>query len=789
MNENKTVNKEAIGEKVKQIIETLTLEEKASLCSGLGLWQTKPIEEKGIPEIWMADGSNGVRIMKPVNQERKQDTSDFLKVTDLTQNSPTITNQYEAVCYPSGACLASTWNRELVWEMGRALGDECRYFKVNLLLAPGINIKRSPLGGRGYEYYSEDPYLTGVIAENLIAGVQETGTGTSIKHFAANNAETLRINMSSEVEERALREIYLAPFERAIKNAKPWTVMSSYNKVNGVQMAENETLLTHILRDEWGFEGVVVSDWGGVKDRVAALKAGNDLDMPENRRNNRSIVEAVEKGELSEAVLNRSVERILTLIFQAKKQENFTGQVDFKSHRELSEKVAEESIVLLKNERHLLPITKEKYQKIAVLGAFAKEPRYQGGGCTLVNPTRISSPYEEMERLAGGEIQLTYAKGYELRNETSEELLTEARKAAEEADAAVIFAGLWVAYDREGFDRKHLEIDSSHIRLIEEIAKVQKNLIVVLSNGDAVTMDPWLEHVDAVVEQFLAGETTGEAVAKVLFGAVNPSGKLPVTFPKRLEDTSTYLNFPGECGRHVYGEGIFVGYRYYEKKKIQPLFPFGHGLSYTAFAYSNMRADKIQFKDSETVTIHLDVTNTGAERGKETVQIYVTDEISRLKRPEKELKAFQKVELAPGETKTLSFTLGYRDFAYYDPEVSDWVVEEGSFIIQAAASAGDVRTQVKVEVTDAKRKFRKLYLDSQHTAVFEDPRAKKMYMDFLVEKHVLEADQTERMVPLLKGNYMGIYNVITSLLGGNVTKEEMQKKLDEINEKLSGGNS
>ncbi len=773
--------------RAREVLGTLTLEEKASLCSGLGLWQTRPIPEKGIPEIWMADGSNGVRIMKPVNQERKQDTSDFLKVTDLTQNSPTITSQYEAVCYPSGACLASTWNRELVQALGQALGDECRYFKVNLLLAPGINIKRSPLGGRGYEYYSEDPYLTGAIAESLIKGVQETGTGTSIKHFAANNAETLRINMSSDVEERALREIYLAPFEMAIKGAKPWTVMSSYNKVNGVQMAENEELLTRILRDEWGFEGVVVSDWGGVKDRVAALKAGNDLDMPENRRNNQAIVEAVKDGSLPEAVLDRCVERILQLVFQAKEQERFTDQVDFGAHRRLSEKVAEESVVLLKNEGDLLPITKEKYQSIAVLGAFAKEPRYQGGGCTLVNPIRISSPYEEMEELAGGDIRLTYAKGYELRNETTEELLKEARETAANADAAVIFAGLWVAYDREGFDRKHLEIDSSHIRLIEEVAKVQKHIIVVLSNGDAVTMDPWLEHAGAVVEQFLAGETAGEAVAKVLFGKVNPSGKLPVTFPKRLEDTSTYLNFPGECGHHVYGEGIFVGYRYYEKKKIQPLFPFGHGLSYTHFTYSNMRAEKTRFTDRETVTIYLDVTNTGAVEGKETVQIYVTDEHSRLRRPEKELKAFQKIELKPGETKTISFTLGYRDFAYYDPEASDWVVEEGSFLIQAAASAGDVRASVKVEVTQARKKFRKLYLDSQHTAVFEHPKAKEMYLNFLVEKQVLKADQVERMVPLLKGNYMGIYNVVTSLLGGDVTKEEMQKAIDEINEASSSG--
>lgn len=771
-----------MDKKIKEIMDSLTLEEKASLCSGLGLWQTKPLKEKGIPEIWMADGSNGVRIMKPVNQVRKQDTSEFLKVTDLTQNSPTITTQYEAVCYPSGAALASTWDEDLIEDMGEALGDECRYFKVNLLLAPAINIKRSPLGGRGYEYYSEDPYLTGKIAEGFIKGVQKTGTGTSIKHFAANNAETLRINMSSDMDERTLREIYLTAFEIGVKNAKPWTLMSSYNKINGVQMAENKKLLTDILRDEWGYDGVVVSDWGGVKDRVKALEAGNDLDMPENRRNDRSIVEAVKSGELAEKVLDKSVERILSLIFKAKEQERFTDEVDFEKHREISGKVAEESIILLKNEDELLPITKEKYNKVAVIGAFAKEPRYQGGGCTLVNPIRISKPYEEIVKLGGGDLEFTYAQGYELKNETTDELIEEAKKTAAEADVAVIFAGLWVAYDREGFDRKHLEIDSSHIRLIEEIAKVQKKVVVVLSNGDAVAMNPWLDKVGAVVEQFLVGETVGESVAKVLLGKVNPSGKLPVTFPKRLEDTSAYPYFPGECNHHIYGEGVFVGYRYFEKKKIEPLFPFGYGLSYTEFTYSNLRTDRSQMKDTDTLIVSVDVTNTGKVKGKEIVQIYVTDKESRLKRPEKELKAFKKVELAPGETKTVTFELGYRAFAYYDPEASDWTVEEGEFVIHAAASAGDVRLSVPVQMTEAKKKFRKLYLDSQHTAVFENPKAKKMYLDFLVEAGVIPADKVETMAPLLKGNYMGIYNVVTSLLGGDVTKEEMQAVLDKINE-------
>ena len=341
--------------------------------------------------VWMADGSNGIRIMKPVEGKRAQKTSDFLKVTDLTQDSPSIGTQYPAVCFPSGSSLAATWDPELVAEMAAAMGDECRYFKVNLLLAPAINIKRSPLGGRGYEYYSEDPYLTGKIAEGFIRGVQSTGTGTSIKHFAANNSETLRINMSSDVDERALREIYLRPFEIAIKGAKPWTVMSSYNPVNGVQMAENRRLLTDVLRDEWGFDGIVVSDWGGVKDRIEALLAGNDLDMPENQRNNKTILEAVRDGRVSEEDLDLVVERLVSFALKAKAEENFTDTVDFEAHRAISNRVAEESIVLLKNDGNALPISADKYKKIAVLGTFAKQPRYQGGGCTLVNPIRISS--------------------------------------------------------------------------------------------------------------------------------------------------------------------------------------------------------------------------------------------------------------------------------------------------------------------------------------------------------------------------------------------------------------
>ena len=770
-----------IKEKAKKITNELTLDEKLSLLSGKGLWQTKAIEEKGVPTVWMADGSNGIRIMKPVDGVRAQKTTEFLKVTDLTQDSPSIGNQYPAVCFPSGANLAASWNPELIEKMGKALGDECRYFKVNLLLAPAINIKRSPLGGRTYEYYSEDPYLTGRIAEGFVEGVQSTGTGTSIKHFLANNSETLRINMSSDVDERALREVYLYPYEMVVKESKPCTVMSSYIPVNGVQMAENKKFLADILRDEWGFDGIVVSDWGGVKDRVKALKAGNDLDMPENNRNNRSIGEALDKGEVSMEELDTVVERLVEFALKAKEAENFTDEVDFEVHRKISNEVAEDSIVLLKNDDSILPVNNDKYKKVAILGAFASEPRYQGGGCTLVSPMRIDSPLNEIRRIGESEgIEIVYAPAYSVKSVTTDEDIERAVEVAANSDVAVIFAGLWTAYDREGFDRKHLKMDESHLRLIKEVTKVQKNTVVVLSTGDAVEM-PWKDDVKGIVEAFLPGETVGKAVANILFGKVNPSGKLPTTYPKRLEDSPAYPFFPGESRHHVYGEGIFVGHRYYDKKKIDVLFPFGHGLSYTSFEYSNMRLDKDSYYDGEEITVSVDVENTGKVKGKETVQFYVRDEESSLLRPERELKSFKKIELECGEKKTVTVKLAERDLSFYDPEVGDWVSESGVFTVYAASSSRDLRQSVKFSYEQRHPKYKKIYFDTQHATLFKNPKAKDIYMDFLVEKKVIAKEDREKMIPLLKGNYMGIYNVITSLLGGDVTMEELQIVLDRIN--------
>lgn len=769
-------------ETIREIIQNLTLEEKASLCSGKGLWQTKSIPEKGIPEIWMADGSNGIRIQKPKQGVRAQEPSEFLQITDLTQDSATITNQLEAVCYPSGAAVAATWNTELIERMGESLADECRYRHIHVLLAPGINIKRSPLGGRGYEYYSEDPYHAGAMATAFVRGVQSRGVGTSVKHYAANNAETLRINMSSDMDERTLREIYLAPFEMLVKDAKPWTVMSAYNKVNGVQMAESPYLLNDVLREEWGFDGAVVCDWGGIKDRVAALTAGNDLQMPENRNDDALIVEAVKSGLLAQETLDTAVERILALVFQAKENERALQEIDWEQHRNLALSVAHESIVLLKNESDLLPITQEKYQKVAVIGAFAQAPRYQGGGSTLVNPIRISIPLDEIRKTAAeSHIGVSYSQGYEISGVCTEDMLSEAMRTAQEADVAIIFAGLWVAYDREGFDRKKLSIDESHIKLIEAVSAVQKRTIVVLNNGDAVTMDPWLDKAGAVVQQLLAGEVMGEAIADILFGRVNPSGRLPVTYPKRMEDTPGWPWFPGECNHHIYGEGVLAGYRFYEKRKIAPEFPFGFGLSYAKFSYGALRLNKRMMRDTESLAITLEVTNTGKVDGMEVVQLYIAPPEGRLLRPEKELKKFTKIYLNAGETKEVGFTLTHRDFACYDPELMDWYVPSGEYGVCICRSAEEIALSATIEIESTTSAFRKLYLDSQHKQVFAHPDAKRMYLDFLVEKGALQAADVARMTPLLLGNYMGIYNVVTSLLGAKVSKEEMQGLLDKIN--------
>lgn len=668
---------------LKELIAQMTLDEKAGMCSGLDFWHLKGVERLGIPSVMVSDGPHGLR---------KQDESgDHLGIND----------SIKAVCFPPAALSACSFDRDLMHTFGDAIGKEAQAQDLSVVLGPAVNIKRSPLCGRNFEYYSEDPYLAGETAASFIKGVQSHHVGTSIKHFAANNQEFNRMSCSSDVDERTLREIYLPAFETAVKKAQPYTVMCSYNKINGTYASENPWLLTEVLRNDWGFEGYVMSDWGAVNDRVEGLKAGLELEMPTSGGiNDREIVAAVKDGTLDEAILDQAVERILRIIFlytDNRETQEFALEEDHK----LAKKIAEESMVLLKNE-DILPLS--KHEKIVVIGEFAVKPRFQGGGSSHINSWKVESAVEAVKEIA----EVTFARGFEDDvDEVNEELQNEAIRIAQEAEIAVIFAGLPDNFESEGYDRKHLNLPNCQNALIEKICNVQKNTIVVLHNGSPVTM-PWKDRVKGIVEAYLGGQAVGKAAVNILYGNVNPSGRLAETFPLRLEDTPCYLTYGKGVDEAVYSEGVFVGYRYYTSKKQEVLFPFGYGLSYTTFTYSNLKLDKSAMTDKEVLTVSVDLENTGKRTGKEVVQIYVAPGESETARPVKELRAFDKIELAPGEKKTVVFELGARAFAYWNTEIHDWFVESGVYEIQVGKNAEDVLLSASVQVEGTK-KIKKTY--------------------------------------------------------------------------------
>ncbi|WNG50322.1 glycosyl hydrolase [Archangium minus] len=665
--------------RAQELVSQMTLEEKALLLSGNGSWTTHPLERLGIPSIFMTDGPHGLR----------------------KALGPNIAESVPATCFPTASALASTWNTELIKQVGAAMAQECQANDVQILLGPGNNMKRSPLGGRNFEYFSEDPTLAGQLAASYIQGVQSEGVGTCLKHFAVNNQEFERMVNSSNLDERTLREIYLPAFEIAVTQAQPWSVMCSYNKVNGVYASENHLLLEDILREEWGFEGAVVSDWGAVHDRVKGIMAGLNLEMPGSGDVNRKkIIEAAKTGLLPVQRLDEVVASLVAVVLKAAESRKTGVTFDVEQHHALARQVAGESIILLKNEDNLLPLDVGAKKKIAVIGAFAKEPRYQGAGSSQVNPTRISNAYDELLAIVGGSERIRYASGYDIEGVTTAQLLEEARQQAKDADVAIVFAGLPDSHESEGFDRSTLDMPEGHNRLIDAVSQVQPNTVVVLMNGSAITM-PWLGRVKAIVEGWLTGQAGGGAIADVLTGRVNPSAKLAETFPMRLEDTPTATEFPGLNQQAHYGEGVFIGYRYYDKRNITPLFPFGFGLSYTTFAYSELTFSAPSIKDTETLTVQLKVRNTGKVAGKEIVQLYIREDRPVVSRPDKELKAFTKVALEPGEEKTVSFTLKQRDFAYYNTALHRWVVNPGRFDILVGGSSRDLplRKHVQVETT------------------------------------------------------------------------------------------
>jgi len=709
---------------IKKIVSEMTLEEKAGLCSGKNYWETKPVERLGIPSIMMTDGPHGLRkiITGPESGDRYS---------------------VPATCFPPAVLSACSFDRELLKEMGEAIGNECIAEDISIVLGPGVNIKRSPLCGRNFEYFSEDPYLAGEMATAFIKGVQSKGVGTSLKHYAANNQETRRWSSDSQIDERTLREIYLPAFKKAVEDAEPATVMCSYNKVNGEYASESYRLLTEILRNEWGFEGIVVSDWGAVNDRVKGIIAGLELEMPGVAvpSNDEYIIKAVRSGELPEESLDLSVERLLNVILDLSGDDRHTryngcasnhcgkyrsGEnrkvksadakaFDPEKHNALARKIACESMVLLKNDKKLLPLDKDA--SIAFIGEFAENPRYQGAGSSQVNPISLTTALAAAREYAN----IKYCKGYNINkcDEPDNAQLTEAVEIAKTVDVCVIFAGLPPAYESEGFDRTHMCLPEGQNNLIEAVTNVNKNIVVVLHNGSPVEM-PWAEQISTILEAYLGGQAGGGAVADILFGAANPCGKLAESMPVKLSDNPSYLYYIGEHDVTEYREGIFVGYRYYDTKEMNVLFPFGHGLSYTTFEYSNLRLSKSSIKDTETLEVTADITNTGTAAGKESIQLYVgpkngnpmdggsgnngctynnpTEKDDRLIRAVKELRDFTKVTLRPGETKSISFTLDKSAFSYYNTKISDFHVLSGVYEIMLSRSSRDIAAVVEVFV-------------------------------------------------------------------------------------------
>jgi beta-glucosidase len=677
-------------EDVPRLVAELTLEEKASLCSGQDFWHTQAVERLGIPAVMVTDGPHGLR--------KQAGATDHV---GLNESVP-------ATCFPPAAGLGSTWDRDLVRRVGEALGAETRANEVAVLLGPGVNMKRSPLCGRNFEYLAEDPYLAGELATPLVEGIQSQGVGTSLKHFAANNQETDRMRVSAEVDERTLREIYLPAFEKVVTRAQPWTVMCAYNKVNGTYASQDPWLLTQVLRDEWGFEGLVVSDWGAVDDRVAGVRAGLDLEMPSSGGiNDARIVEAVRTGDLAEADLDRAVTRVLTMVARSQAALAAPGELDAEAHHALAHEAATRAAVLLKNDGGVLPLSADALSDVVVVGEMARTPRYQGAGSSQVNPTRLVSA---LDAFAERGLDVPFVPGYRLpeadgkegQDRSDDELRAEAVEAAA-GRTAVVFLGLPAIDESEGYDREHMDLPASHTALLREVSATAERVVVVLSNGSAVTVAAWQDQADAILETWLGGQAGGSATVALLLGDAAPSGRLAESIPVRLEDVPAQLNFPGENGVVRYGEGVFIGYRGLDATGAEVSYPFGHGLTYTTFAYSDLDVDIAEVTEQTgpgdvVVRVALTVTNTGERDGVAVPQLYVGRRSSQVARAPRELRGFARVSLAPGASERVELTLTRRDLSHWDTLTHAWVVEPGALEVAVGASSRDLPLTTTVDL-------------------------------------------------------------------------------------------
>lgn len=665
--------------KHKDLISQMTLKEKASLCSGKDFWHLKSIERLGLPEIMVCDGPHGLRKQ---NAENK-------KVG--------IGNSYPATCFPTAVTTACSWDRDLIYKMGQALAEECLQHGVSVLLGPGVNMKRSPLCGRNFEYFSEDPELAGEMGAAFIAGVQSKGIGTSLKHFAGNSQEMKRMTSNSIIDERALREIYLRAFEKAVKKSQPWTVMNAYNLLNGTYCSENDWLQNKVLRNEWGFKGAVVSDWGAVNDRVAGLNAGNDLEMPSSGGvNDAKIVEAVKCGVIDETTLDERVDKLIDIILKGAANKKPGYKFDVKAHNLLSRQIAEQSMVLLKNDGNILPLKRVEGEYVAVIGAFADNPRYQGAGSSIINPTMIDSGRRAFNN---SPISVKFADGYDRSGKRKNEdaYITEACNLAKNASKAVVFIGLTDDYESEGFDRSTMKLPDGHNRLVEAVSRVNDNVIVVLEGGSPVEM-PWADDVKAILNAYLGGQSVAPAIVDVLTGKANPCGKLAETYPICLKDTPTSFRYPDSKEDVQYRESIFIGYRYYDKVERNVRFPFGFGLSYTSFEYSDIKLKKKNLAKGEGAKVTFTIKNTGDVAGSEIAQVYVAKPESKIFRAPKELKGFVKIHLEPGEEKKVTVELDDRAFAFWNTATEDWCVESGEYKILVGASSRDIRLEAAAKM-------------------------------------------------------------------------------------------
>lgn len=667
---------------VAEVLSRLTPEEKASLLDGSDFWNTQGIARVGVPAVMVTDGPHGLR--------KQAAAADHVGLND----------SIPATCFPPAAGLVSSWDPALLHRVGVALGDECRAERVAVLLGPGVNMKRSPLCGRNFEYFSEDPLLAGTLAASLVEGIQSRGVGTSLKHFVANNQETDRMTVDARIDDRTLREIYLPAFQRVVQQAQPWTVMCSYNRVNGVYASEHPWLLTELLRDEWGFEGLVMSDWGAVNDRPAGVAAGLDLEMPSSSGSGtRRILDAVADGRLTEAQVDLAAERVLKLVARA--QPGLTADAtpfDVDAHHALAREAATAAAVLLKNDDAALPLAPTG-GRVAVIGEFARTPRFQGAGSSQVNPTRIDTALDALIA-ALPQRDIVFAAGFEIdADEADAALVAEAVAAARDAEVAVLFLGLPPSYESEGYDRDHMDLPAQQVALVHAVADANPNVVVVLSNGSVVAVQGWQHRAKSVLEGWLLGQAGGSATADLLTGAVNPSGRLGETIPLAFQDNPSIGNFPGEQGVVRYGEGLLIGYRWYDAHHLPVAYPFGHGLGYTTFAYSDLQVEVLADGPEPRVAVALTVTNTGERAGTETVQVYVTDPAAAVYRPEQELRGFGRATLHPGASQQVRIELDGRAFAYWDTVRSRFVVEGGAFGIRVGASSRDIRLEASIELT------------------------------------------------------------------------------------------